>query len=456
MPQHMSVATIDSPEFINLQPLEINPLMSSCEIKVLYIGENRNKSYITKEVATEMAKTLRGAPIVGYFKENKGDFADHGEQVIIDDEGIKFKSLTRPYGFVAPNAQVWFQKFEDTDDFGNTIVREYLMTTGYLWTGQYEECQSVLTDGKPQSMELDKELVKGNWSKPYNQNVEYFIISDAVFKNLCILGEDVEPCFEGANITSPDVSTSFSKMDEGFTKTLYKMMQDLQFALEGGSQMDENKVLDQAAETVVEEPVATETDFSAPEEAKVETTVVEEPVVEPAPVEDSFAKADEKKEDEEKKDDAPADDGKESDDKKDDEPSKNSKDDEDEKKKYSLLESQYEELQTEFSALQEKYNSLLEFKEAAESKEKMELINSFYMLSEEDKKDVVENITKYSLDDIEAKLAVKCLHNGAFNLKEKNEEVEAPVTTFNLENAVSEEDNAPAWIAACRKTRDNR
>lgn len=83
MPQHMSVATIDSPEFINLQPLEINPLMSSCEIKVLYIGENRNKSYITKEVATEMAKTLRGAPIVGYFKENKGDFADHGEQVII-------------------------------------------------------------------------------------------------------------------------------------------------------------------------------------------------------------------------------------------------------------------------------------------------------------------------------------------------------------------------------------
>ena len=234
MPQHMSVATIDSPEFINLQPLEINPLMSSCEIKVLYIGENRNKSYITKEVATEMAKTLRGAPIVGYFKENKGDFADHGEQVIIDDEGIKFKSLTRPYGFVAPNAQVWFQKFEDTDDFGNTIVREYLMTTGYLWTGQYEECQSVLTDGKPQSMELDKELVKGNWSKPYNQNVEYFIISDAVFKNLCILGEDVEPCFEGANITSPDVSTSFSKMDEGFTKTLYKMMQDLQFALEGG------------------------------------------------------------------------------------------------------------------------------------------------------------------------------------------------------------------------------
>ena len=85
---HKSIATIDSPEFINLQPLEINPLMSSCEIKVLYIGENRNKSYISKEVAEDMAKSLRGAPIVGYYKEEKEDFADHGHRMILDDEGI--------------------------------------------------------------------------------------------------------------------------------------------------------------------------------------------------------------------------------------------------------------------------------------------------------------------------------------------------------------------------------
>ena len=45
---HQSIATINSPEFINLQPLDINPLMSACEIKVFYIGENRNGSYISK------------------------------------------------------------------------------------------------------------------------------------------------------------------------------------------------------------------------------------------------------------------------------------------------------------------------------------------------------------------------------------------------------------------------
>ena len=68
---HKSIATIDSPEFINLQQLDINPLMSSCEIKVLYLGKNRNGTSISKEVATKMAKTLRGAPIVGYYKKIK-------------------------------------------------------------------------------------------------------------------------------------------------------------------------------------------------------------------------------------------------------------------------------------------------------------------------------------------------------------------------------------------------
>lgn len=129
---YQSIATIDSPEFINLQPLDINPLMSKCEIKVLYLGGNRNHSYITKDVAIEMAKTLRGAPIVGYYKDNKEDFADHGEKVIFDDEGVKFECMTKPYGFVAPDAEVWFQNFEDTDEFGNVETREYLMTTGYL------------------------------------------------------------------------------------------------------------------------------------------------------------------------------------------------------------------------------------------------------------------------------------------------------------------------------------
>jgi hypothetical protein len=141
---HVSVATIDAPEFINLQPLDLNPLMSSCEIKVFYVGENRNGSYIKKSVATEMAKTLRGAPIVGYYKQDKEDFGDHGRRVTFEGDEVVFETLTKPYGFVSPDAKVWFKKFTEEDEFGNSVEREYLMTTGYLWTEQFEECKSVV------------------------------------------------------------------------------------------------------------------------------------------------------------------------------------------------------------------------------------------------------------------------------------------------------------------------
>ena len=274
---HQSIATIDSPEFINLQPLEINPLMSSCEIKVLYLGENRNHSYITKEVATEMAKTLRGAPIVGYYKEDKEDFRDHGEKIVFDDEGVKFECLTKPYGFVAPDAKVWFQKFEDTDDFGNKIAREYLMTTGYLWTGQYEEAKLAIDAGRPQSMELDDETLDGHWSTNNNTGMDFFIINDAIFSKLCILGEDVEPCFEGSSITAPEVSKHFTKMDDDFKRTLFTMMQDLKHVLEGGYKMEleENKNIETKVATPAIEEKEEVTEVEVP---KVET-VEEETVV---------------------------------------------------------------------------------------------------------------------------------------------------------------------------------
>ena len=52
---------------------------------------------------------------------------------------------------------------------------------------------------------------------------------------------------------------------------------------------------------------------------------------------------------------------------------------------------------------------MVAFKNAAEDKDKDALIAKFYMLSDEDKKDVIENKSKYSLDDIEAKLSVICV-----------------------------------------------
>jgi hypothetical protein len=42
------------------------------------------------------------------------------------------------------------------------------MTEGYLWTGQYPECQRVIDKGNNQSMELDEKSVSGSWTKGSN------------------------------------------------------------------------------------------------------------------------------------------------------------------------------------------------------------------------------------------------------------------------------------------------
>lgn len=52
MPKHLSIPIDERVELYNVAPMAENPLLSHCEIKVCYIGQNRNGSVISKEVAT--------------------------------------------------------------------------------------------------------------------------------------------------------------------------------------------------------------------------------------------------------------------------------------------------------------------------------------------------------------------------------------------------------------------
>lgn len=450
---YQSIATISSPEFINLKPTDINPLMSEAEIKVLYIGENRNRTLISKTVAQEMAKTLRGAPIVGYYREDKEDFRDHGQQVIIEGNEILFDCKTKPYGFVAPNAKVWFQTFEEPDKYGQPITREYLMTTGYLWTGQFEECKSVFKgDGKGQSMEIDEKTVKGQWTKDINSQIEFFIINDAIFSKLCILGDDVEPCFEGAKISAPEVSTKFN-LDDNFRTTLYTMMQELKEVLEGGPDMAlENEVITEVTEvtetTVEDDTLVTETASIIEETEPVaeevspvtevieenETVVSEESIVtettdvtvEEIVTEETVVSTGEAQEQDTLQE------------------------------QYDALQVAYQQLQADHAELETKYQALVDFKADIENQQKDAMINSFYMLSEEDKADVITNKANYSLEQIEEKLSVICVRKRVnFELEspaaEEIEKETAPAVTYNVT-----EEPMPAWIAALQNTKKSK
>jgi len=40
-------------------------------------------------------------------------------------------------------------------------------------------------------MELDEKSLQGHWAKNSKNNMEFFIINDAIFSKLCILGDNV-------------------------------------------------------------------------------------------------------------------------------------------------------------------------------------------------------------------------------------------------------------------------
>ena len=540
--KHQSVPMLEHPcEFINITP--INPLISKCEIKVCYVGDepNRNRSVITKEVATEMANSLPGSPIVGYYNEAAGDFEEHNRIIDISGGKVQIKDTTRPYGFVDLGAKVWFQKFLDD----GKDEREYLMTEGYLWTGQYPEAQRIIDEGNNQSMELSNKFLDATWTKDINGKPKFFIINEAIIAKLCVLGENQEPCFEGATITQPQIQFSY---DDGFKEQLFSMMNELKqlikeggapvfttFAVEIGdalwgalytyleatfprdlkegeeecccrcSKYSIDSIWEEGAQkfAILKERANGKLyrlDFSWTEEgfASAGSTVEVEKSYVPVTEKPMFALEDVEAFEEKRysvEDNSGKDDNSKTDNplegdakfakKKDEEEGKAKKegegaegddkcpkcgkpkaectceddDDDKKKKKYSLEEipeytellDKYSNLEKEFNALKEtnetltaQVGELTEFKAGVDRKDKQAMIDGFYMLSDEDKEDVINNIDTYSLDEIEAKLSIICVRNKvSFNLEDDDKNTDP--TTYSL-NGGGEGDYTPAWI----------
>ena len=117
------------------------------------------------------------------------------------------------------------------------------------------------------------------------------------------------------------------------------------------------------------------------------------------------------------------------------------------KSNHDELEVKYSTLLNDYEALKAEKDTLAEFKANVDKKEKEALIASFYMLSDELKKDVVENIDTYSLEDIEAKLSILCVRNKvSFDLENDNKETD-PIS-YNLNETGSSDENVPEWIKA--------
>ena len=120
---------------------------------------------------------------------------------------------------------------------------------------------------------------------------------------------------------------------------------------------------------------------------------------------------------------------------------------------YVELAKNYAALEVKIAGLEQEIAPLREFKATADRKEKQAMIYGFYMLSDEDKMDVVTNIDKYSLDDIEAKLSIICVRNKVnFSLDDDKKETETRDPMVYSLGDDDGNDNAPAWIKAVRET----
>ena len=331
------------------------------------------------------------------------------------------------------------------------------MTTGYLWSGQFEELKKVINEGQPQSMELDEKTLDGHWATDNNLGVEFFIINDAVFSKLCILGDDIEPCFEGSAVTSPKVSENFT-MNKEFSQTLFTMMNELKEALQskGGSRMPEEFA--QQAEIVDESAVEAATTEFATEEV-VEEVVAEEAV----DYTNADGVADDSSDEPEGETEFVKDDDKDDSEDNDDESDGEDDEDDDDKPTNHSLE-EFEAMESELSSLRAEVEELREFKLGIENQQKDALINSYHMLSDEDKADVIEHKSEYSLDEIEAKLAVIYVKKNVdfnsltgeadddvnFDAAPAQEEELDPSLTFSLDDEVS--GFVPSMVQALRQT----
>lgn len=190
--------------FIDTKTFEdLNSEFKKAKCYILYADQNRNGSDLPKEVVEAAFPSLYNIPIVGEFKETVEDFGTHGGKIEISDEGIKYVQTTKPYGLLPESCNPRWENVKQEDG----TEKEYLVADAILWYGRYPELQTTIDSFSNQSMEInvfDAEVTDDGTYK----------IKQFEFSALCLLGREVEPCFEQAKIVAYGLDEFKAGLDE--------------------------------------------------------------------------------------------------------------------------------------------------------------------------------------------------------------------------------------------------
>ena len=156
-----------------------NEVLSKARCRIFYKYENRNGTYITDEFADKLISSLPYSPVKGIYQNE--DYTDHGES---RDQG-------RIYGIVPETPNVAWEPFLDDDG----VTRTYACADVLIFTALYEEAKDIV--GKSQSMELYAPSLK--YHEAIIRGHRFVVFDEGCFLGLQVLGDNVEPCFEGAS-----------------------------------------------------------------------------------------------------------------------------------------------------------------------------------------------------------------------------------------------------------------
>lgn len=155
-----------------------NETLSKGRCRIFYKGRNHNGSFITDEFAEKLLRSIPYTPVKGIYDGD--DYTDHGVE----------RTEGRIYGIVPENPNFAWEIHLDEDG----KEREYACVDVLYFTALYPEASEIVH--KSQSMELYKKSIKGEWQFINGQKT--FVFLEGSFLGLQILGDSVQPCFEGA------------------------------------------------------------------------------------------------------------------------------------------------------------------------------------------------------------------------------------------------------------------
>lgn len=178
----MNKELLEFPISIYGEAEKVNDVLTKARCRIFYKLENRNGTYISDDFANELISTLHYVPVKGIYEGN--DYTDHGQS----------RTEGRIYGVVPESNNFAWETHLDEDG----VERTYACSDVYLFSALYPEASEIV--GKSLSMELYEPSLQ--YHMAIIDGIKYAVFDHGSFLGLQILGDNVEPCFEGASFFS--------------------------------------------------------------------------------------------------------------------------------------------------------------------------------------------------------------------------------------------------------------